>query len=585
MPIADKTMKTLQSLKPVLDTALDAVIMMDESGIVLGWNRHAETTFGFSSAEAVGNSLSSLIIPPQYRVAHDKGLRRFLATGLTDVLNRRIEITALRRNGEEFPVELSITATGEAGSRVFVGYLRDITARLEAERSLRDSEAYIRLLLDSTTEGFYAVDRNGTTTLCNPSFVKMLGFDTDADAIGKKLHDLIHHSHPDGSPYPKNECPIYRCAQTGESAHVADEHFFRVDGSAFPVEYWVHPIERDGALQGAICTFLDVSERVAADAAAADARLDARSLERQHAAILEQLAEGVIVADADGKLTFVNEAAARLHGVARLDVDPDHYSETYHLFTESGEPYPPRQLPLARAVRGETVEDARWRVHRPDGTDVLALGSARPVFDRTGAQSGAVLTVRDETARDLAERVVRESEARLRALADNLPGGVVYQLRTSADGMDRRFLYVSQSHERLTGVSAEAVMVDPSIPYAMVHPEDRALLAEAEALAIRDKAQFDIQLRYLRRDGEERWCRLVSAPREQPDGSLIWDGLQIDISDRVASEIALQELNANLEQRVEERTRERDRAWKNSRDLQAVVNSEGVFTAANDAWG
>lgn len=164
MPIADKTMKTLQSLKPVLDTALDAVIMMDESGIVLGWNRHAETTFGFSSAEAVGNSLSSLIIPPQYRVAHDKGLRRFLATGLTDVLNRRIEITALRRNGEEFPVELSITATGEAGSRVFVGYLRDITARREAERSLRDSEAYIRLLLDSTTEGFYAVDRNGTTT-------------------------------------------------------------------------------------------------------------------------------------------------------------------------------------------------------------------------------------------------------------------------------------------------------------------------------------------------------------------------------------------------------------------------------------
>ena len=585
MPTADNTQKTLQGLKPVLETALDAVIMMDEMGIVLGWNGLAVTTFGIGAAEAVGKSLSSLIVPPQYRVAHDEGLRRYLATGQTHVLNRRIEITALRRNGEEFPVELSITATGDVGSRVFVGYLRDITARLEAERSLRDSEAYIRLLLNSTAEGFYAVDSDGTTTLCNPSFLKMLGFETEADAIGKKLHDLIHHSHPDGSPYPKSECPIYQCAQTGHPAHVTDEHFFRVDGSAFPVEYWVHPIERDGALQGAICTFLDVTERVAAAAAAEDAKLDAQSLERQHAAILGQLAEGVIVADVDGKLTFVNEAAARLHGVARLDVEPDHYSETYHLFTESGDPYPPRQLPLARAVSGETVEGARWRVHRPDGTDVLAVGSARPVLDGTGAQSGAVLTVRDETARDLAERVLRESEARLRALADNLPGGVVYQLRSGADGSDRKFLYVSQSHERLTGVSAEAVMADPSIPYALVHPEDRARLAEAEALAIRDKAQFDIQLRYLRRGGEERWCRLVSAPREQPDGSLVWDGLQIDISDRVASELALQELNANLEQRVEERTRERDRAWKNSRDLQVVVNSDGVFTAANDAWG
>lgn len=173
---------------------------------------------------------------------------------------------------------------------------------------------------------------------------------------------------------------------------------------------------RDGALQGAVCTFLDVTERVAADAAARNARSDTRYLERQQAAILGQLVEGVIVADAAGKLTFVNDAAARLHGVARLDVEPDQYSATYHLFTETGEPYPPNELPLARAVCGETIEEARWRVHRPDGAEVLAVGSARPVFDKSGVQTGAVLTVRDETARDMAERVVRESEAKLRAL-------------------------------------------------------------------------------------------------------------------------------------------------------------------------
>ena len=584
MLTAHKTTMTFESLKPVLETALDAVIMMDEQGIILGWNELAVSTFGRSASEAVGRSLSSLIIPKHYRAAHNEGLRRFLATGETHVLNRRIEITALRKDGEEFPVELSIAATGEPGSRVFVGYLREITARLEAEKALRDSEADLRLLLDSTAEGFYAVDLDGVTTACNRSFVRMLGFETDADAIGKKLHDTIHHSLPDGSHYPKNDCPIYRCAQTGEPAHIADEYFFRSDGSSFPVEYWVHPIVRDGALQGAVCTFLDVTERVAADAAARNARSDTRYLERQQAAILGQLVEGVIVADAAGKLTFVNDAAARLHGVARLDVEPDQYSATYHLFTETGEPYPPNELPLARAVCGETIEEARWRVHRPDGTEVLAVGSARPVFDKSGVQTGAVLTVRDETARDMAERVVRESEAKLRALADNLPGGVVYQLSTSADGAERRFLYVSQSHEKLTGVSAEAVMADASIPYAMVHPEDRVRLAEAEGLAIRNKAPFDMQVRYRRHDGEERWCRLVSAPREQPDGSLVWDGLQIDISDRVAAEIALQELNVNLERRVEERTRERDRAWKNSRDLQVVVSSEGVFSAANEAW-
>lgn len=576
--------ETLAGLLPILETALDAVVMIDEQGIVLEWNELAAITFGWSATDAIGKPLSALIIPTQHQAAHNQGMLRYLATGEAHVLNRRIEITALRKDGSEFPVELSITSAGPAGSRVFVGYLRDITKRLESERSLRDSEAYIRLLLDSTAEGFYAVDRDGTTTLCNPSFRRMLGFASDADAIGKKLHDVIHHSHPDGSLYPKTDCPIYHCTRTGEPAHVADEYFFRLDGTSFPVEYWVHPIKQGGALAGAVCTFLDITERIAAVAAAGQATENRRSLERQHAAILGQLAEGVIVADANGRLTFVNEAAARLHGVARLDVAPEEYSQTYHLFTEGGAPYPPRDLPLARAVRGETIEDAHWRVRRPDGTAVLATGNARPVLDSAGVQIGAVLTVRDDTARMQAEREVRESEARLRTLTDNLPGGVVYQLSTGFDGSARQFLYVSQSHERLTGVSAEAVMADPAIPYRMVHPDDRNRLVAAEAAAIREKAPFDIQIRYQRNDGEQRWCRLVSAPREQPDGSLIWDGLQIDISDRVAAESALQELNATLERRVEERTRERDRAWKNSRDLQAVVNRDGVFTAANEAW-
>ena len=75
---------------------------------------------------------------------------------------------------------------------------------------------------------------------------------------------------------------------------------------------------------------------------------------------------------------FVNQAAERLHGVKALDVAPDDYSETYHLFRMDGEPYPFADLPLARAVRdGETVEDARWRIRRPDGTEIIAIGSAR----------------------------------------------------------------------------------------------------------------------------------------------------------------------------------------------------------------
>jgi PAS domain S-box-containing protein len=243
------------------------------------------------------------------------------------------------------------------------------------------------------------------------------------------------------------------------------------------------------------------------------------------AAILDQLAEGVIVANRAGQITYVNQAAERLHGVARLGVEPDGFSEAYRLFTESGQPYPPADLPLSRAIAGETVVDARWRIQRPDGTSILAIGSARPIRDASGSQVASVLTLRDDTERDAAEQKLAENEARLRALTDNLPGGMVYQISTGADGSERRFLFVSQSHEALTGVPAQDVLLDPSIPYRLIHPDDRLKVAKAEKASIETQNPFDVQVRFRRIDGVERWCRILSAPRQQPDGSLIWDGI------------------------------------------------------------
>lgn len=111
------------------------------------------------------------------------------------------------------------------------------------EEGLRESEAYLRLVLDSAADGFYGVDRDGVTTTCNAAFLLM--FERAEDVVGKKLHHVIHHSHADGSPYPKEECHIYRTARTGRAAHVDNELFFRLDGSSFPVEYWSYPLHRD----------------------------------------------------------------------------------------------------------------------------------------------------------------------------------------------------------------------------------------------------------------------------------------------------------------------------------------------------
>jgi PAS domain S-box-containing protein len=163
-------------------------------------------------------------------------------------------------------------------------------------------------------------------------------------------------------------------------------------------------------------------------------------------AALAQLDEGVIVADADGRITFVNEAAARLHGMARLDVTPEHYAASYQLLTEDGAPYPSTELPLARAVlRGETVIDARWRIRRPDGSEISAVGSARPVLAPGGEQLGAVLTVRDDTLRIRAEQVARSASAMLNAVSDERARatGILEQMADAHFVLDAEYRFVS----------------------------------------------------------------------------------------------------------------------------------------------
>ena len=138
-------------LQSVLDTALDAVVVMDSDDRIIGWNRHAVATFGHSEAHAVGRRLSALIIPERLRDAHARGLAHYLATGEGPVLDRRIEVAALHASGEEFPVELSITCSDQFGDRLFIGFIRDIRDRqLESDRQqrqLRESDHRVKNML------------------------------------------------------------------------------------------------------------------------------------------------------------------------------------------------------------------------------------------------------------------------------------------------------------------------------------------------------------------------------------------------------------------------------------------------------
>jgi PAS domain S-box-containing protein len=133
----DRLRQSEERIRRIIDTASDAFVAIDAAGLVTGWNRQAEVTFGWTAKEALGQRLSELIIPRQHREAHERGMRHHAVTGEGPVLNRRIEITALRRDGGEFPVELAIWQVHEGGSHTFNAFVRDISERRRAEDAIR----------------------------------------------------------------------------------------------------------------------------------------------------------------------------------------------------------------------------------------------------------------------------------------------------------------------------------------------------------------------------------------------------------------------------------------------------------------
>jgi PAS domain S-box-containing protein len=136
-------------MRAVLHAALDCVVAIDADGRVIEFNPAAEHCFGYTAREALGREMAELIVPPAQRERHRAGLARYLADGSTTILDRRIEITAQRAGGEQFPVELTITRTALPGPPVFVGYLRDISDRRRDEAELRASRARIIAAADA----------------------------------------------------------------------------------------------------------------------------------------------------------------------------------------------------------------------------------------------------------------------------------------------------------------------------------------------------------------------------------------------------------------------------------------------------
>ncbi len=191
---------------------------------------------------------------------------------------------------------------------------------------------------------------------------------------------------------------------------------------------------------------------------------------------------------------------------------------------------------------------------------------------------------RDITKMKQVEEGLKESEERLRLLGDNLPDNALYQYVYEPDG-SVRFLYISTGIERLTGVSVQEVLRDSNELYRQVPAEYLERLFEAEAHSARELSDFEMELPMQLANGQIRWMRLHSRPRRMPDGRTIWNGVQIDITERKRTEEALKKAHQNLEEKVKERTAELEEAYNSLKEAkESLAEAQKMAHIGNWYW-
>jgi formate hydrogenlyase transcriptional activator len=332
--------KSEERWRSVFENSAIGVALTDLNGRFLATNPTYQKMLGYTDEEF--QTVSFL------EITHEDYREANLAL-VTELLEGRreqfqIEKQYRRRDGSLIWARnnVSLVPGTESMPQFIMALSEDITERKQAEEALQQSEERVRLILDSAAEGVFGCDPEGTCLFCNQAAVRLLGYDEPVELLGKNMHALEHHTRKDGTTFPIDECPIYVGFHENRGVHIDDDIFWRKNGTSFPVEYWSHPMLRDGKTVGAVITFFDITERKKVDEALRQSEQRKRSLLEINNAIINNLTQEALFTsayEAIRRVVTFDRAAFLLHQpetktLKLLSMESDAESEFFRLGKE-----------------------------------------------------------------------------------------------------------------------------------------------------------------------------------------------------------------------------------------------------------
>lgn len=453
----------LRKLSQAVEQSSNAIVITDLTASIEYVNDAFVRVTGYRRAELLGQNM---------RILESGKTQQTTYADMWAHLNRgdewKGELINQRKDGSEFIESLLISPVRQADGRVtnYLAIMEDVTQFRQAQEALRTSREDMHRLLNSMAEAAYGVDTQGVCTFVNRAFLQMLGYQEESEVLGKSVHELIHHSHADGSPYPSSECSVQRAFRSNQIVNVSGEVFWRKDGVAIPVEFWAQPIAIDGVVTGAITTFIDISERMRAVAAL-------RESEEKFSRVFESNPAMIAIGTPEGRMVDVNPAYANFIGFSREDILGKSLADLGVISAAELK----RLLELCQGA-GDSLRNVEVSLRAGDGRLLTALLSADIV--NLGGASYRLATLQDITQRKLAEEEIEFKNTMLLTQQEVSPDAIL----------------VVDEHARILSYNQNFIDLWQLSP-ALVHTRQDALLLQAVAEQVENPQAFYTRIQYL----------------------------------------------------------------------------------------
>jgi PAS domain S-box-containing protein len=419
-----ETKESEEKFHAISASAMDAIILMDDTAGIVYWNPAATRIFGYTEEEAIGKNLEKLLFPPQQHGLHSR-LAQIFSGKNWQLQGKTIKFTVFRKNGTEIPIELSASTVELKNKLYLLDIIRDVSERKKAEEKLRDSEEKLGRIVDSAPDPIVVSSSDAKVLDCNPAALKTFGYATKSEVIGRNVFEFFAEK--------ERARAAENLAREGEDVRNIECIFQAKNGREFPGELSASPVvQPSGEVACFVSTIKDLTERKKAEE-------ELRS------------AEHFIYLDNFGRILDVNAKAIEMFGGSKEELLGKHFRKI-GIFSIKNIPMLMRSFP--KILRGKEVNIELPITNKKQQQIILDCSAS---LLKTEESTGMIIVARNITERKKAEENIRNAEEMYRQLFNTIPSGVAVY-RDIDNGEDFVFVDFNKTAEKIETIPKQNLL-------------------------------------------------------------------------------------------------------------------------------